>query len=335
MTTGDRPGGDWAGRTVLVTGCGGFLGGRLARALGHRSARVLGLIQAGAGTVPAADNAGDAAGFEPVAGDVRDIDSLAAVFREHRVSVVFHLAALASPSLSRGDPLRAFEVNTRGTWNLLEACRTAGSVPKVVLASSDSVYGESDGSAFTEAMAISPGFPYEASKACAEIAARCYVATYGMQVAIARFCNIYGPGDTTQSRLIVSTIEAALTARRMELHGDGSSMRNYLYVDDAVTALIGVAERLGDGAFADNVLNICDDTPYSVLDIVRRVFGLTGQEALTPILGSGAHGEISIKFASAAKARDLLGWRPGVSLDEGLRRTIAWHRDRMARVTPG
>lgn len=327
MTAGDRPGGGWAGRTVLITGCSGFLGGWLARALELRGARVLGLVQPGKTVVHEPDKVA----FEPVVGDVRDIATLAAVFRDHAVSVVFHLAALAVPSLSRGDPLRAFEVNTRGTWNLLEAARGTASMPQVVLVSTDSVYGESKGPPFTETMAMAPEFPYEASKACAEITARCYVATYGMQLAIARFCNVYGPGDTTSSRLIVSAIDAALGGRRMLLHGDGSSMRNYLYVDDAVAALIDLAERLSQPDFAGTVINFCDEMSYSVMDVVGRVFEQTGEAALSPILGTGALAEISIKLASAAKARAVLGWRPAVSLDEGLRRTIAWHRERMGR----
>lgn len=318
---------DWAGLTVLVTGSGGFLGSRLVRSLGARSVRVLALTRA----EPAAWTA-DAAGpwIEPVAGDVRDIAALSRVFREHAVDVVFHLAAMASPIRSRDNPLLAFEVNARGTWNLLEAARGAAVAPRIVLASTDSVYGENDGTPFTEEMPMSPGFPYEASKACAEIAARSYGDTFGMQVAIARFCNIYGPGDLTESRLIVSTVEAALSGRRQVLNGDGSAMRNYLYVDDAVAALVRVAEMLGERDFAGTVVNIGDDTPYSVLDVVCRVLDQTGQPGLAPILGSGRPGEISIKGASAAKARALLGWQPNVSLDDGLRRTIAWHRARRA-----
>lgn len=328
MTADGIPGGDWAGRTVLVTGSDGFLGNRLVRALGERSARVLGLTRAGsAARVPEP-------GVESVVGDVRAIESLLPVFKDHAVDVVFHLAALASPNRSREDPLLAFDVNARGTWNLLEAARGAATVPRVVLASTDSVYGESDGAPFTEAMPVRASYPYEASKACAEIAARCFAATFDMKVAIARFCNIYGPGDLTKSRLIVSTVEAALSGRRQVLNGNGSAMRNYLYVDDAVEALIRVPDALGRHDIAGTVVNICEDTPYSVLDVVGRVFEQTGQPDLAPILGAGLPGEISIKFASAAKARELLDWQPSVSLDEGLRRTIAWHRERRAAGTP-
>ena len=328
MTAACVSAGDWAGRTVLVTGSGGFLGNRLVRTLGERSARVLGLTHTGAAArVPES-------AVESVVGDVRAIESLVPVFKHHTVDVVFHLAALASPNRSREDPLLAFDVNARGTWNLLEAARGAALVPCVVLASTDSVYGESDSAPFTEAMPVGPRYPYEASKACAEIAARCFAATFGMKVAIARFCSIYGPGDLTRSRLIVSTVEAALSGRRQVLNGNGSAMRNYLYVDDAVEALIRVPDALGRHDIAGMVVNICEDTPYSVLDVVRRVLEQTGQPDLAPILGKGLPGEMSIKLSSAAKAQQLLGWQAMVSLDEGLQRTIAWHRERMAGSAP-
>ncbi len=320
--------GKWAGRTVLVTGSAGFLGSQLVRALGEHSVRVLGLTRAGAAArVPEP-------GVESVVGDVRAIDSLVQIFNHHKIDVVFHLAALASPNRSREDPLLAFDVNARGTWNLLEAARGAATVPRMVLASTDSVYGESDGAPFTEAMPVRASYPYEASKACAEIAAQCFAATFGMKVAIARFCNIYGPGDLTGSRLVVSTVEAALSGRRQVLNGDGRAMRNYLYVDDAVEALMRVPDAMGRHDLAGTVVNICEDTPYSVLDVVGRVFGQVGQPDLAPILGAGLPGEISIKFASAARARELLDWQPSVSLDEGLRRTIAWHRERRAAGVP-
>ena len=332
VTADDRSADNWAGRTVLITGSNGFLGGRLARALCLRSARVLGLMLPGTKPMLNGGEVRGELGIEPMFGDIRDIATLAAIFRDHEVAVVFHMAAFASPVRAHDDPRLAFEVNARGTWNLLEAARTAAVVPRVVLASTDSVYGESDGSPFTETMQIAPNFPYEASKACAEIAAHCYFATFGLQVAIARFCNIYGPGDLTQTRLIVSTIQAALSGRPQVLRGDGSAMRNYLYVDDAVAALLGFAEALGRAEFAGRVINFCDETPYSVLDIVSRVLDQTGQPDLAPILGAGKPGEISIMLASAAKARQLLNWQPAIRLDEGLRRTIAWHRERQSRV---
>src|SRR5207344_1094568 len=107
-----------------------------------------------------------------------------------------------------------------------------------------SVYGENDGTPFTEEMPVAPDFPYEASKACAELAARCYARSFGMPVTFARFCNIYGPGDTHLDRLVSGTVEAVVRGEYPRLRGDGSSIRNYLYVEDATLALLRLAQAL-------------------------------------------------------------------------------------------
>jgi len=313
-------------RTVLITGYGGFLGGWLARAMTERSVRVLGLVHKSVAQVVDGQ-----ARVETIRADIRDPDALPPIFEQHKIDTVFHLAAQTLPTLAREDPSLTFQVNARGAWNLFEAARTAPRVPRIVLASTDSVYGENDGSPFTEDAGLAPNFPYETSKACAEMVAGCYFKTYGLAVAIARFCNLYGPGDVAESRLMAGTIRAALAGERQHLRGDGSAVRNYLYVGDAVTALLTLAEALDRPELAGEAFNFCDERPLSVLEIVNRVLALAGRPDLAPRLGAGTPGEISVKRASAAKARRVLGWRPATSLDDGLRRTIAWHRSQMSQ----
>jgi CDP-glucose 4,6-dehydratase len=264
----------------------------------------------------------------PVTGELRDMASLAAILRDHTPDVVFHLAAKSLPSVARHQPHLTFEVNVRGTWNLLEAIRAIAPATKLVLVSTDSVYGENDGTPFIEAMPMAPDFPYEASKACAEIAARCYARTFGLPVALARFCNIYGPGDTNVDRLVAGTVEAVLGGESPRLRGDGSSIRNYLYVEDATLALLRVAQALDGEVTSGEAFNFCDETPVRSAELVRRIALVAGRPDLEVLLGPGTPGEISIKRASAERARRVLGWKPTVPLDEGLLRTIAWHRDR-------
>ncbi|UFN49762.1 GDP-mannose 4,6-dehydratase [Roseomonas sp. OT10] len=315
----------WAGRAVLVTGVGGFLGGALARLLAERGARVVGLLNpAGAHARP-----DGMPGVELAAADIRDPAALAPLLARPGLHAVFHLAAQTLPTVARDNPAPAFELNARGTWNLLEAARRAPVPPRVVLASTDSVYGENDGTPFTEDSPLGASFPYEASKVCAETAARCYHVTYGLPVAIARFCNLYGPGDVALIRLMAGTIVATLEGRRQVLRGDGSSMRNYLYVDDAAEALLTLAEALDRPGIAGQAFNFCDEAAHTVLEIVERVLTLAGRPDLAPALGRSTPGEISIKRASAAKAARVLGWHATTGLEEGLRRTIAWQRHRM------
>ena len=313
----------WADRTVLVTGAAGFLGGWLVRALSERSARVVAVVNH---STPQTLNS--SADFEIVRADICDPAALQPLFERSGIDTVFHLAAQTLPTLARENPRLTFEANARGTWNLLEAARSTSLVPRVVICSTDSVYGENDGEPFAEEARLAPSFPYETSKACAEMVALCYYETYGLPIAIARFCNLYGPGDVAESRLMAGTIAAALAGERQQLRGDGSAVRNYLYVEDAVTALLTVAEAIDRPGMAGQAFNFCDEQPVSVLDIVTRVLRFTGRPDLAPRLGAGTPGEISIKRASAAKARQVLGWAPAVNLDEGLARTVAWHRSR-------
>jgi len=314
----------WADRTVLVTGAAGFLGCWLSRALCERSAHVLALVNH---SVPR--TLSGLPGFEVVRADLCEPAALQSVFQRHRIETVFHLAAQTLPTLARDDPRPTFEANAQGTWNLLEAARSAPVVARIVIASTDSVYGENSGDEpFTEEARLAPSFPYETSKACAEMVARCYHETYSLPVAMARFCNLYGPGDVADSRLMAGSIAAAVAGQRQQLRGDGSAVRNYLYVEDAVAALLTVAEALERPGIAGEAFNFCDEEPVSVRDIVTRVLRFVGRPDLAPLLGAGTPGEISIKRASAAKARQVLGWKPSISLDEGLARTIAWHRSR-------
>jgi CDP-glucose 4,6-dehydratase len=314
----------WEKRTVLVTGAAGFLGARLASALAQRSAHVIALVKE---TAP--QTLTGLSGLEVVRANLCDPAALQPLFERRRIETVFHLAAQTLPTLAREDPRLTFEANAQGTWNLMEAARSAPLVPRIVIASTDSVYGENGGGApFTEDARVAPSFPYETSKACAEMVARCYHETYALPIAIARFCNLYGPGDVADSRLMAGTIAAAVAGKRQQLRGDGSAVRNYLYVEDAVAALLSLAEALDRPGIAGQGFNFCDEEPVSVLDIVTRVLRFVDRPDLAPRLGAGTPGEISIKRASAEKACQVLGWEPTVSLDEGLARTIAWHRSR-------
>jgi len=318
----------WAGQAVLVTGYGGFLGGWLAQALQGQGAHVLGLVHR---AERRADHpAASGAAITSVCADICDPAALPPILARHPVTTVFHLAAQTLPTLAREEPQPTFEVNAQGACNVLEAARTAAQPPRVIFGSTDSVYGENGGVPFTEESGLAPNYPYEASKACAEMTARCYFRTYGLPVAIARFCNLYGPGDVAESRLMAGTIAAALAGTRQVLRGDGSAVRNYLYVNDAVRALLTLAEALGRPGIAGQAFNFCDEAPYSVLDIASRVLALAGRPDLAPVLGVSTPGEISIKRASAEKARRVLGWAPLTGLDEGLAQTIAWHRARYA-----
>ena len=159
---------------------------------------------------------------------------------------VFHLAAVTIVGVARSSPLETLEVNVRGAWNVFESCRTHD-VGTVVFASSDKAYGASPELPYREDFPLRAAHPYDASKAAADIVARSYAHAHGLPIAVTRFANIYGGGDLNFSRLIPETVVAVLGERPPEIRSDGSPERDFLYVDDAVSAYLAIAAALAAG----------------------------------------------------------------------------------------
>ena len=163
--------------------------------------------------------------------DLTDHDALIRVLNEHEVSDVFHLAAQTLVGSAQRSPLATWEANVQGTWCLLEACRTLGTVQRVVVASSDKAYGDHDELPYREDFALQPRYPYDVSKACADLIARSYAHTYGMRVGVTRFANIYGPGDLAWSRIVPDTARALVRGEAPVIRSDGTPERDFLFVD--------------------------------------------------------------------------------------------------------
>ena len=179
---------------------------------------------------------GLASQVDVVRGSTTDYALVERTFNEYEVDTCFHLAAQAIVGAANRSPLSTFESNIRGAWTVLEACRTSRLVERVVVASSDKAYGSQPRLPYTEEMPLLGVNPYDASKACTDILARSYRHTFYLPVAVARCANIYGGGDLNFSRLIPGTIRSALTGECPIIRSDGTPVRDYLHVDDAVIA---------------------------------------------------------------------------------------------------
>jgi CDP-glucose 4,6-dehydratase len=310
--------------SVFVTGAYGMLGSWLVRALLERGDRV---------TVLRRDDVPGSAlvleGLEArcgvVHGDLCEPGLLERAIGEHEVDTVFHLAAQTIVGTAQRSPLSTWETNVRGTYLLMEACRTTA-VKRVVVASSDKAYGAHDRLPYREDMALQPRFPYDVSKAATDLIARSYWETYGVPVATTRFANIYGGGDRNPSRLIPEAIAAALAGRPPVIRSDGSPERDFLYVEDAVRAYLAIAAAL-PGPAAGEAFNAGGDAPHPVGEVVRLVCDLAGTDVAPDVRGTGTpDGEIDRQYVDSAKLCALTGWAPQVPLEEGLRRTIDWYR---------
>jgi CDP-glucose 4,6-dehydratase len=259
--------------------------------------------------------------------DLLDGEPLSRALAEHRVESVFHLAAQTIVGTAAASPERTFDTNVRGTWAVLEACRERG-VRRVVVASSDKAYGAHDQLPYREDFALWPTAPYEASKAAADVIARSYWRSCGLPVAVTRFANVYGGGDTNFSRLIPEAVSAALDGRRAVLRSDGSPERDFLYVEDAARAYLAVADSLDREEVRGQAFNAGGGRPYAVLDVVRLIARLAEADVQPEVRGAGSpDGEIDRQYVDSTKLRRLTGWEPRVDLEEGLRRTVAWYRD--------
>jgi CDP-glucose 4,6-dehydratase len=177
--------------------------------------------------------------------------------------------------------------------------------------------------------------PYDASKAAAEIIARSYHASFGVPLAITRCANIYGGGDMNFSRLIPGTIRSILLGERPIIRSDGTPVRDYLYVDDAVNAYMLLAERLHEPRVLGEAFNFGGDSPISAIDLVRKILELSHSADLEPdIQGKGRLvGEIDKQYLDSHKAESVLGWTPSFDLKSGLRQAIGWYRERLDIVS--
>ena len=260
-----------------------------------------------------------------VRGDVADQELLERVLGEYEVENVFHLAAQTVVGIANSNPVSTFESNIRGTWSLLEACRRSPRVRAIVIASSDKAYGSQAKLPYAEDMPLQGRHPYDVSKSCADLIAQSYAHTFNLPVAITRCGNFYGGGDLNWNRIVPGTIRSALRNQRPVIRSDGNYVRDYLYVEDGSEAYLLLAEQLSrDAALRGAAFNFSTETPITVLDLVKRILK-TMDSNLQPEIRNEVSYEIREQFLSAERARQRLRWTPQFTLDEGLKRTIAWY----------
>jgi CDP-glucose 4,6-dehydratase len=264
--------------------------------------------------------------------DLSDYEALVRVLNEYEVRTVHHLGAQTIVGTAVRSPLATFDANVRGTYALLEACRSLGegAVERIVVASSDKAYGAHHELPYREDFALQAIYPYDVSKACVDLIARSYAVTYALPVAVTRFANVYGPGDVNWSRLVPDTARALARGERPLIRSDGTPERDYLYLDDAVEAYLLVAASLDRPEFRGRAWNAGWGTGVSVLELVQRLIAVSGRELEPDIRGAGVpHAEIDRQFIDSTAIRTELGWEPRVGLDEGLRRAWDWYLARL------
>ncbi len=316
-----------AQQSLLVTGAAGFIGSHVAQALAARGDRVIGLDnfdsfydrgvkQANVGEVERA-----AAGrFQFVEGDICDATAMQRLFDAERFTGVIHLAARAGVRPSIADPVLYARVNVEGTTVLLEAVRRAR-VPRFVLASSSSVYGDAEKVPFAEDDDVSrPISPYAATKRACELIGATFHQLYALPVACLRFFTVYGPRQRPDLA-IAQFLRRISAGQSITLYGDGSTSRDYTYIDDIVAGVLAAYDRVD--RFGYRIWNLGGSNPVTLTDLVGVVERTVGRRAEIERRPEQA-GDVRRTFADLARSRAELGYSPATTLEEGIRRQWAW-----------
>jgi CDP-glucose 4,6-dehydratase len=315
----------WRGRRVAVTGGTGFLGSHVVAQLVDLGAHVVVLRRDRPPVSPFVDAWTPRVSF--VDGRAEDTSLLERMLGEYEAQVVLHLAAQSQVGVANRGPVSTFEANIQGTWSVLEAVRRSPSVSAVVVASSDKAYGDQPELPYREDMPLLPVHPYDVSKACADLITQCYAADFGVRAVITRCGNFFGPGDVNWERLIPGTARSLIRGERPVIRSDGTLTRDYLYVLDGVRAYLQLVEKLeSDPGLAGGAFNFSTESPVSVLDLVSMLQDALGT-SLEPDVQARASGEIVHQSLSAEKARSVLGWQPGYTMEKALAETGRWYRD--------
>ena len=259
-------------------------------------------------------------GFELVTGDIRNTEHLQDTFRKHQIDLVVHLAARAGVRPSISDPLLYQDVNIRGTVSLLESCKAHG-IKNFIFASSSSVYGENQRVPFTEEdLDIQPISPYGATKRAGELLCYSYHYLYGMNVACLRFFTAYGPRQRPEMAIHKFT-RLIDRGEKIPIYGDGSSRRDYTYIDDLIDGILAVI----DYHQGFEIYNLGESQTTSLKELIRLIEGALEKKATIEMLESQP-GDVSVTYANIAKAERILKYQPRVKMEEGVKRFVDWYK---------
>ena len=263
--------------------------------------------------------------FNIIYQDISNFDRLSDIFTKSKPDIVIHLAAQTQVGDSVTNPVRTFESNIQGTWNILELCKNA-EIP-VLNASSDKAYGESKNLPYTERHDLNAIYPYEVSKAIGDSLSKSYAKTYGLNITTIRCGNIYGGGDLNWNRLIPGVIRALIEKEKPVLRSDGNFTRDWVYVGDVVSAYKALAFNiLENNEKVSDFYNFSSTEYYSVLDIYKELCNLATNKYVEPIFKINSDYEIRNQKLDSSKIKNELGIFSKETISSGLKKTFNWYK---------
>lgn len=296
-------------KKVLITGITGFVGSHLAKRLETLGAKVYGISRT-------------TEGENIIKANISNFSAVNKFMRNSKINICYHLAGESLVESGQKDPYNTFKINIGGVLSILGSARK-NKLEKIIVASTTHVYG-SNKLPYLEEYAPEPSRPYETSKACIDLIAQSYAETFNLPVLIPRFVNIYGPGDLHFTRLIPKTIKAVLLGISPKMWG-GEAVREYLFIDDAVDAYIKLAKADLSLLKGNRVFNFGSGIRISVKDLIEKIIDSSDKNLKIKKIDDGRSSEIKSQYVSSIKAKKLLGWKPKTTLEEGLKKTLAWY----------
>lgn len=326
----------WKNKKVLITGVSGFVGSNLAKELNEKGAIITGLTQS--------KNKDSMLFYEKthekinlIYGNILDKSLLEKILVKYQIEIIFHLAAQVEVGFAKKNPYFTWQTNINGTYNLLEAVRIYGKkIKSIVVASSDKAYGEYKKKfmPYKEEYKLIPKYPYDVSKACADMISISYSSDlYKIPIIVTRFCNIFGPGQLNFTALLPDLIKSVLSKKIFKLRSNGKSIRDFIYIKDIIEIYKLLAKKLylKPNKLRGEIFNAGTNNPYKIKDIVKTVYRLEKEhnllkKTLKKISKNKTSGEILIQYMDYVKLKNFFNWKPKYSFRAGLEETIDWYK---------
>lgn len=332
----------WKNKNVFITGVTGFVGSNLAKNLVLSGANVIGLtLNKKVKSLLYFENIDRKINL--ILGDITNKKLLKKIFLKHNIHVCFHLAAQVEVGSALKYPYFTWETNIRGTYTLLETIReNKRRIRSIVIASSDKAYGDYPLKSlpYKESYQLKPNFPYDTSKACADMIAKSYSTNlFKLPIIITRFANIYGPGQLNFTALIPEVIRTCLLKKKLKMRSNGKGIRDFIYIEDIVELykLLGKNLYLKPKKYSGEIFNAGTNIKHKIIDIVKEIFIYTNRNSqlknlFKQIRNNKTKGELSVQFMDYKKLNLFFGWKPKYKFSDTLPELINWYKNYFKKI---
>jgi len=326
----------WHNKSVLITGVAGFVGSNLAKNLLKNGAKIIGLTKNKKIESLLYYEKIDKK-IDLVFGDITDKELLKSIFLKNKIEICFHLAAQVEVGLAAKYPFLTWETNIRGTYTLLETIRESkNKIKSLIVASSDKAYGQypKNKLPYKENYELKAEFPYDTSKACADMIARSYSGKlFNIPIIITRFANIYGPGQLNFTALIPDAIKSCVLNKKFKIRSDGTSVRDFVYIDDIVDLykLLSKNLYLNPKKYSGEIFNAGTNNQHKIKDIIEKIFIYAKKRKELKIIfkemnKNKTKGEISAQYMDYEKLYSYFKWKPNYKFKNTLPLLFKWYK---------